>query len=565
MIKCLNCNSYKVCLKFKEKQFMLINECLNCYETNYLFIDDYINNYKEFYTATKKETFPDKNNCLKHSKIFLYFCHNCKEILCEDCLKSHDSINHFIQRIKEIIGEKEKNEIFDYKNKLNKLKDIIKKKLGEIDNKNDINKYKIKLFNSLLNIIDIKNLFLEIILRKDDVNAYNLFSLKCIINRNDKVKTNLLIKSIEEGNFPKAKEINEYTKCIYYSFKSITKDKIINNNAHNWVNHIIQLENGNILSANWETLFLYKINRDKKNLDLIKTIRINNGSINHIYEYKRNKILCCDNQMKILQLNEENNSYKILFVADYSRKIIPFIPYIDIEPFHKFLLSATPNGIKLYHYLDDISDSQIEENLVNDIEYLGDFSNGYDYSSIIQVKNKICGIYQNKKISYDSHFVVWETEYDFDVKNYSRNKFNLLGEIKNIGAGIGRYSFSNVNDKYVLIGIMGNYFFYTNKERINNGIKMVSLETIEIVQYFYNGDEIMTINTLNNGMILTGGMNNKERKYFIRQYRYDEKDKEILLVGSLQLHNEFINYIGELNDGVFMSCGRDGNIYLVYS
>ena len=269
--------------------------------------------------------------------------------------------------------------------------------------------------------------------------------------------------------------------------------------------------------------------------------------------------------MKILQLNEENNSYKILFVADYSRKIITFIPYIDIEPFHKFLLSATPNGIKLYHYLDDINDNLIEENLVNDIEYLGDFSNGYDYSSIIQVKNKICGIYQNKKISYDSHFVVWETEYDFDVKNYSRNKFNLLGEIKNIGAGIGRYSFSNVNDKYVLIGIMGKYFFYTNKDSINNGIKMVSLETIEIVQYFYNNDEIMTINTLSNGMILTGGMNNKERKYFIRQYRYDEKDKEILLVGSLQLHNEFINYIGELNDGVFMSCGRDGNIYLVYS
>ena len=90
MIKCLNCNSYKVCLKFKEKQFMLINECFNCFETNYFFIDDYINNYKEFYSITKKETFPDKNNCLKHSKIFLYFCHNCKEILCEDCLKSHD-------------------------------------------------------------------------------------------------------------------------------------------------------------------------------------------------------------------------------------------------------------------------------------------------------------------------------------------------------------------------------------------------------------------------------------------------------------------------------------------
>ena len=180
------------------------------------------------------------------------------------------------------------------------------------------------------------------------------------------------------------------------------------------------------------------------------------------------------------------------------------------------------------YYLDEsINDNKFNENLVNDIEYLGDFNKGYDYSSIIQVKNKICGIYQNLKISYsDTHFVAWETDYEFDLENCNGNKFNLLGEIKNIGAGIGRYSLSNVDDKYVLVGIMGNYYYYANKDRINNGIKMVSLETIEIIQYFYNYGEIMAIN---NEMILTGGMNNSERRYFIRQYRYDEKSKEILL------------------------------------
>ena len=45
--------------------------------------------------------------------------------------------------------------------------------------------------------------------------------------------------------------------------------------------------------------------------------------------------------MKILLLNEENNSYKILFIADYARNI----PYIDIDPINIFLLTATPNGI----------------------------------------------------------------------------------------------------------------------------------------------------------------------------------------------------------------------------
>ena len=74
----------------------------------------------------------------------------------------------------------------------------------------------------------------------------------------------------------------------------------------------------------------------------------------------------------------------------------------------------------------------------------------------------------------------------------------------------------------------------------------------------------MSIITLRNGMILTGGDNILERKYFIRQFKFDEKDKELLLVGSIQLHNDFINYIDDLKDGIFMSCGRDGNIFLVY-
>ena len=65
-------------------------------------------------------------------------------------------------------------------------------------------------------------------------------------------------------------------------------------------------------------------------------------------------------------------------------------------------------------------------------------------------------------------------------------------------------------------------------------------------------------------MILTGGMDITDRKYYIKQYRYDENDEEIFLVDSLQLHTEFINVIDELKEGMFMSCGRDGNIYLVY-
>ena len=573
MIKCLNCNSNKVCLKFKEHKYTIVNECFNCYNIYYLFIDDYFLNYKEFYSYTdNKENVSKSYNCSKHSKTFILFCHNCNELLCEECLLSHDSTNHSIQKINEIIDEKEMKEINEYNKELINLKSIIEEKIGELNNGKEEFTKEIKILNSLLYIINIKCIYLDSKIQNNIINAYDLISLKYFINKHNKIKLNILTKEIQNGKFPTKNDIDEYNKNIYYSFKSTTKEKIINKKIHNWVNHAIQLQNGNILSSTWDSLYLYKINHQTNTLDLILTIHVNNGSINHMYEYKKNKILCCDNQMKILQLNKENTSYKILYVVDYGRKIISFKPFINeeyIELSHCFLLTATPNGIKTYYYIDDkndIIDNQLDE-VANDINYLGDFSKECDYSSIIQVKNKICGIYTNKNSRSSNNFSVWEINYDFNIKNFSKDKFNFLGEIKNVGAGIGRYSITNINDEYALIGTMGNYYYYPNTDSLTNGIKVVSLEHIEIIQYIYTGDEIMTINSLKNGMILTGGVNVNQgnRKYYIRQFRYDEKEKEIFLVGSIQLHTEFINSINDIKDGVFMSCSRDGNIFLIYN
>ena len=137
MIKCPICNYYKVSIKIKEKQFMLINECFNCFTTIHLFIDDYINNYKEFYSFCKKDKIPELCNCSKHSQIFVYFCHNCKEILCEECILSHDSKNHSIEKIKEILNDEDKNDIVECKKDLINLKNLIEKKIHEMNDKNE--------------------------------------------------------------------------------------------------------------------------------------------------------------------------------------------------------------------------------------------------------------------------------------------------------------------------------------------------------------------------------------------------------------------------------------------
>ena len=571
LFKCVNCSSYKVCLKFNEREYKIINECYNCYNIIHLFIDDFFLNYKEFYTSIpKKENISEMHICSKHNKPFISFCDISKEILCDECRISHDNINHPLQIIEEIIDNKNKNEINEYKNELNILKEIIEKKIEE--NKNNEYKEGIKLLKSILYIIIIKSKFFNLNFQDDKINAYDLISIKYMLNMHNKAKNKLLTKTIQDGTFPSQNDINEYNKHIFYSFKSVTKDKIINNRSHNWVNHIIQLKNGNIMSSTWDSLSIFKINQENKKLDLIITIHVNNGSINHMYEYKKNKILCCDNQMKIVQLNEENDQYKILYISDYSRKIIPYIPSNindNNESLNKFLFSATPNGIKLYHYLDEISENNFSElnRVENDILFLGDFSNGCDYSAIIQADNKICGIFSDKNNNINKHFSVWEINYDFNIGNFSKNKFNLLGKIKNIGAGIGRYSLTNINNKYALIGLSSNGYYYYNKpNEKNKGIAVVSLEYIQIIQYINNGDDIMAINCLKNGMILTGGFNNSNaRKYFIKQYKYDEKNKEIIFVSSLMLHYEFINTIDDIKDGAFMSCSRDGNIFIVYN
>ena len=135
MIKCINCRSNKVFLKIEESNYMVINECFNCYNIIHLFIDDYILNYKDYYSLNlnqNKTLNNDKitNLCQKHNKTNIYFCFVCKINLCDECLQSHDRIIHSIKETKEIITEKEKEQIEEYKKILTLLKEEINNKIS---------------------------------------------------------------------------------------------------------------------------------------------------------------------------------------------------------------------------------------------------------------------------------------------------------------------------------------------------------------------------------------------------------------------------------------------------
>lgn len=572
MIKCINCSSIKVVLKLDDLDYIVINECFNCYKRIHLFIDDYFDNYKSCINLNEnknKDFNKQQNLCLKHSKKFTSFCFNCKINLCDECLLSHGGAIHYIQKINEIISKDDIEQNEKYKKSNICVKEVINQKLKSYTNKEKASDdFYYKLLNSLLRIIKLKELFLYLNINDKNINTYDLISLKNVLDKYNQKKIDLLINNIKSEIYKeKEKDINNYKNSIFFSINSIPNDKIINANYRQWINHVIQLRNGNIVTAHWEYLLVHRINAQSKKLESILKVNIHNGCVNHIYEYKKNKILVLDNKMKIIKLSPDNKNFNCLNILDYGRKIIPFVPPL-YNGKNKFLLICTPNGIKVYSFTDDDNENIIDDKSSdvgenkNEIKFLGDFSTERDYSSIIQVNNKICGIFKIKN-NFRNHFSCWEINHDFNKESkFDNNSFNLLGQVSNVFSGIGRYSISQLNDEYILVGTMkDNYHSSFPNEK--SGISIISLDPVQIIQHI-ESDEITSILTLKNNIILTGGKNLENNSYNIRQWKFNEAGKELLYIGFKKMHTDFINTIGELKNGFFISCGRDGNIYIVY-
>ena len=215
MIKCVNCYSKNILLRLEESKYMVINECYSCHDIIHLFIDDYFKSYYSIYIVLNNIN-KDENLCLKHSQNYVSFCYNCKKSLCNECLLSHNRAIHSIKTIKQIITPVDMQEIELYKKDLILLKNEINKKIEDNKQKNDI-EYN-NLLNSLLNIIKIKETFLNMNINSDGVNAFNIISLKNILNKYNKAEFNLLIKKLNSTSYKdKESDIQYYKNCIFYS------------------------------------------------------------------------------------------------------------------------------------------------------------------------------------------------------------------------------------------------------------------------------------------------------------------------------------------------------------
>ena len=152
--------------------------------------------------------------------------------------------------------------IREYKKELTMMKDLTNKKISDYkkEKENEEENY-IKLLNSMIYMLQIKEKILDLNLKEENVNTYDIISLKYFLDKYNKAKINTLINNLKQISYKEKKnEINHYKNWVYYSINSIPNDKIINIKCNGWVNHVIQLRNGNIMSTHWDQLLVYKIN-----------------------------------------------------------------------------------------------------------------------------------------------------------------------------------------------------------------------------------------------------------------------------------------------------------------
>ena len=345
------------------------NYCLNCkkfYDARCIFNNDPHRRNHQIYTFDYKKVY---NYCLSHIKKYEFFCQNCRNSLCPECLINNNiHVDHTLIDLKDKSPSEQKsvqinNIIEEQLNLLNKVKIIVNKCINKLED--DI-KIKILLLNNYLK-------------RKRNLNSiYNFDSLSKILNVNKKYKNkieniynndngnenidinyyinqmmSILYYYIMCQNFEKENEIKNIIKkefnlnfnnnCISNAFnvnincnkesninkinskikkskfkikhltkksktiKNISEDKIITSIARlESGNLVVGFKSGLIKVYDSQKLCTHFIGNEKEEEELLLINKFNHRTISYIYEIKKSTLLC-STYSKIYKIKLTNN------------------------------------------------------------------------------------------------------------------------------------------------------------------------------------------------------------------------------------------------------------------
>ena len=418
--------------------------------------------------------------CIDHKIKYSYFCNDCNKNICNSCLIHHE--NHFIIELKGLIlSDQNFNKIKDKKNiiilnlkKINQLLDSFKKEFIEkIEKLKKIYEIEIKLFEEIINLYSKGIYNYHIIKNLENISNFSLD--ENIINENDS----------------------------FYE-KTIKLLKIFNN-INNQNNNKIKLINSNKLDETVYSLcFLKKYNLiamglDKKinlydlELTFISSNKILENKIAYISELMDGKIIAADlnKVIKIMKIKDGNlEIYKKIETKEDKN-------FVVIEISNKSIICGGNQ------YLSIIESS---------------FFFGYSLNKTIDLKSFISNI-----VELDSNSFLVGKSHEQKIIVYSNKNYEPIYQIDNINLRSNNYSISKISDD--LIGIAG-----WDKVTIAKAcVFILSIEKRKICSKFYI-DDIKTCNVIlrliNKQFVVlgTGRELDKHSDLILLKYKYEDKD-----------------------------------------
>ena len=432
-IFCVKCNNFYL-IDFKD--YIIKFEC-NCFEIDNYTIDNFIHDY----TITDKEKVEKYSKCKYHDKKYTYYCEECKNDLCDECLEE----TKIYKSIQKIIKKHETHPKIKLETKINEEVNNIKPALKII---------KGNLPNGFSDFRKILNLIKDIIMENKDFFCYNIY--KSLINIHNYlsnfkypvIKKKIKITTIKEikENINKGDDISSI-KIINQKYSDLSDFKNLNmeflselNLNENEIEDISPLENCNL-----RNLKIFNIEKNKLNnkcINVFKNLSLPNLKRLNLYQ---NNI----KSTEIFDVIQKFKSLEIFFIGDNifdkseleKDKIYNFLP--NIKEFGitgnltnvNFILKLKIEKLKIFYISrNKLSSLSILKNIKfeNLEKFWASFNNIMDLKEIENLQSKetiqLINLKENKISDINNIFEILNPFTNLEELNLEDNPINYINK-----------------------------------------------------------------------------------------------------------------------------------------
>ena len=489
--------------------------------------------------------------CIHHFTKYKYYCNNCNENICNNCLKEHKT--HNIVDLKTILpGYNDIREVKNAYEKIKNNKNDLKKKFDEFIESYD------ELTNMINNMI-CKNKNKECLNYEDIINIKNIKKYENNINNINKKLTNYLINLLTGNDieYKISKNLNSLSilsnkkkvkneKCNKISFNIINKKKVKNEKCNKISFNIINkktVNDNNILSDNINKL--RNINKIKINDNTI----CNNDNFNILQSHKirvNNNIIC--NNINNFNININNpNDIKNNIILNNENKLDNNKEINSNKNINNDINILDLKKIKKSNYkIEEINNVNSQESQ-NDSDIIK--------SNIKEESNKL-----SENIELKNNVIPEKTKEE-EVKKITENiipekpkEIKILEKVENCELKLENKdercitSIAILRNNRILFTFKGGIlkFYEFEKNNINNQIKLKELLRLEEEEYCFNyGIELYDGNvavcsedaTLKIIKLFFDERNQNNEVYKIVQLIQDKENDPMYIVKELSNHN----------------------------